>query len=88
MGTPATSVIYMSLIGLFIILTFILKLVFNTRKDIYYIYTILKIFFLVLFILWMNKYFAGKIQKMLGMADDINNDKDENFFRNTVNLFF
>jgi len=88
MPTPAVSLIYISLIGLFIILTGSLHILFNTRKEIYYIYIGFKIFFLVLFILWMNKYFTGRFQKMLGM-NDVTDDKEENenFFKNLVDIF-
>ena len=66
-----------------------LNILFNTRKDIYYIYTGFKIFFLVLFVLWMNKYFTGRFKKMLGMNNESDDDKEteENFFKNLVNIF-
>ena len=88
MSTPAPSVIYMSLIGLFVIITGGLHILFNTRKEIYYIYTGFKIFFLILFVLWMNKYFTGRFKKMLGMKDEKDDkEEDENFFKNLVDLF-
>ena len=37
----------------------------------------------------MNKYFAGRIKKMLGMKDNEEDEKEENenFFKNLVNIF-
>jgi hypothetical protein len=80
------STIYIALITLGIILTLILYITMTMYKSVYIIYTIFKIFFLVLFILWMNKYFTKHIKKMLYYdVDEPDNEKD--FLQNLVKNF-
>jgi hypothetical protein len=81
--------IYYTLITLFLLITGGLFILFTIRKEVYFIYIGLKIFFLILFILWMNLYFTNRFNKMLGMNDTENNiENEEPFFKNLVNLFF
>ena len=80
------SNIYIALITLGVIITLILYITMTMYKSVYIIYTIFKIFFLVLFILWMNKYFTKHIKKMLNYdVDEPDNEKD--FLQNLVKNF-
>jgi len=81
------STIYVSLITLALILTVGLHIIMTTRKEVYIIYTIFKVFFLVLFVLWMNKYFTNRIKKMIKYDED-EPEEDGNFFTNLINKFY
>jgi hypothetical protein len=84
----SNGLIYLSLISLFLLITCGLYILFTIKKEIYFIYTGIKIFFLILFILWMNLYFTNRFNKML-LIDDENDNRENNIpiFQNLVNLF-
>jgi len=51
------------------------------------IYKVLRPFYIVLFILWINKYFTFIFTKLLGLNDE--DDKpEEDFFRRQIKLIF
>ena len=53
----------------------------------YIIYTCLKCFYIILFILWIHKFFTIKFTKLLGLNED-NDRPEEDFFRKQINIFF
>ena len=86
----ATSIrlIYFTLITLFLLITGGLFALSIIKPEIYFAYKALKIFSLILFILWMNLYFTNRFNKML-LIDDEDDNRENNvpLFQNLVNLF-
>ena len=80
--------IYFTLISLFLLITGGLFALSIIKPEIYIAYKAFKVFFLILFILWMNLYFTNRFNKMLLINDeDDNRENNVPLFQNLVNLF-
>jgi hypothetical protein len=51
------------------------------------IYKVLKPFYIILFILWINKYFTYIFTKLLGLNEE-DNKPEEDFFRKQIKFIF
>lgn len=80
-------IVYIMLAILFAMLTAGLYVYTVLDPQVHLIYTFLKCFYLVLFVLWIHKYFTIKFTKLLGLNED-NNKPEEDFFRKQIDIFF
>jgi hypothetical protein len=79
--------VYVYLILLYIIATAAFYIIMQVDKKTFYIYTFLKCFFLVLFILWVHKNLSNRLKKILKLDID-EKEKDEDFFMKQLNKLF
>jgi K+ transporter len=62
--------IYIMLIFFAVSLAFLLNIYFQVNKGAYYVYLFFKIFFIVIFTLWMHKYLSNRFIKMLDIKEN------------------
>jgi NhaP-type Na+/H+ or K+/H+ antiporter len=67
--------IYIMLIFFAVSLAFLLNIFFQTNKSAYFAYLFFKVFFIVIFTLWMHKYLTNRFIKMLDIKE---NEEEDN----------
>lgn len=77
MAEPSMLMVYFALILLTVFSTVGLYILMELHKPTKYTYIGFKIFFIIIFTLWMHKYLYEKFKKMIGIKDDNNKDDDE-----------
>jgi len=94
--TVPTSQILFAIVIMAGISTVIAYIYFMIMKRDYYIYLCLKYFYLVLFILWINKYLTCKVNRILNIeynepgceVTEDSNETEDNFFTKVINVIF
>jgi NhaP-type Na+/H+ or K+/H+ antiporter len=62
--------IYIMLIFFAVSLAFLLNIYFQVNKGAYYTYLFFKVFFIIIFTLWMHKYLSNRFIKMLDIKEN------------------
>ena len=92
MAAPSMLMVYFALILLAILSTGGLYILMELHKPTRYTYIGFKIFFIIIFTLWMHKYLYEKFTKMIGINDDDNkdddDDNDDSFNANIIDNLF
>jgi len=70
MPEPSIYMVYITLILLAVLITVGFHMLMEIHKPTRYTYLGFKIFFIVIFTLWIHKYLYEKFTKMLGIKDE------------------
>ncbi len=87
MAKESHFLIYTAIVILFIVMTIIMFVLMEVYKPVYFTYMTLKIFFLVLFVLYMHKYLSFKFRKYLNL-DVVEPEVDSDFNQNLIDKLF
>jgi len=92
MAQPSMLMVYFALILLAILLTVGFFIIMELHKPTKYAYIGFKVFFIIIFTLWMHKYLYQKFTKMIGIKDDgakdDDDDNDDSFNMNILENIF
>jgi len=91
MAQPSLLMIYFALFLLAVIAAGGLYILMELHKPTRYTYIGFKIFFIILFTLWIHKYLYEKFTKMIGIKEDVDTDEennDDSFNLNLINNIF
>ena len=90
MAQPSLLMIYFALFLLAVIAAGGLYILMELHKPTRYTYIGFKIFFIIIFTLWMHKYLYEKFTKMIGIDDNDSkdDDNDDSFNLNIINNLF
>jgi len=79
MGKESHFLIYIGIVLLFIISTVLMFILMEVSKPVKYTYLVFKVFFVVLFVLYMHKYLMFKFRKYLNIGiNELENTPDLN----------